>query len=295
VIEERLKISVVIPAYNGRDFLAACLESLVAELAALADVDHEVIVVDDGSADGTPSIVRDKFPSCRLMEHERNHGFTAAVNTGIDHSTGDVLFLLNQDTRLRPGCVQHLLSRLMSAADIGAVGPKFVGFDGRLQKCARSFPTYRHVWYDALLLSRLFPGSREFGSWRMSWFDHTTEREVDQPMGAALMIRGSALDEVGMLDDSFAMFFSDVDLCRRLVNAGYRNLYCPGAIVEHHVGGSTSKRPCRWRTASHAGMYRYLRKHSVWYSRPALWLTGMVLWLGLLPSLVGRYFTRQRS
>ncbi|MBD3257268.1 glycosyltransferase [candidate division GN15 bacterium] len=280
--ESTIQLSVVIPVYNGQAYLKDCLSSLLEDLAG---VRHEVIVVDDGSTDESIALVQEHCSSCRLIELDRNYGFTRAVNVGLEAATGEYILLLNQDTRVHRGAVPALIHRLSGDESIGVIGPKFVSFDDETLRSARAFPTYRHVWYDALLLSKLCARRREFGGWRMSWFDHESETVVDQPMGAAMLFRRRLLDAVGSFDESYPLFFSDVDFCHRLVGGGYRNVYYPPAVVAHAVGGATSQRPIRSRVQSHASLYRFLRRTSRWWSRPVLWLTGVVLWLGLVPSL----------
>jgi GT2 family glycosyltransferase len=151
------------------------------------------------------------------------------------------------------------------------------------QRSARALPEYRHVFYDALLLSKFFPKHREFSSWRMGWFDHETERCVEQPLGSAMLIPREVIEKIGLLDERFPIFFNDVDFCRRLKAAGYKALYCPSAVVEHHHGASTRLRPVAMLIESHRSMYRYLAKYAKWYEYPILWLCGIVLWLGLIP------------
>jgi GT2 family glycosyltransferase len=280
---EPVEISAVIIVYNGVKFLRECLTTLIADLATIP---HEIIAVDNGSADGSADLIAQEFPSVRIVRNGANLGFAKAVNIGTREATGKNLYILNQDLRFRPGATLALLNRINADPSIGMIGPKYVGFDGRLQLSCRAFPTYKHVIYDALLLSRLFPDSREFGSWRMSWFDHETEMFVDQPMGSVMLIPKGVIEKVGGLDESFPIFFNDVDFCRRIAFAGYKQLYFPEAVVEHFVGGSTRNRPVAMKLESHRSMYRYLRKYARWYEFPLLWLCGLLLLLGLVPVLL---------
>ncbi len=276
-------VSAIVIAWNGMKFLPHCLRTLTEDLQQIA---HEVIVVDNGSTDGSAEFVEKTFPSVRLIRNQANLGFARAVNIGIEQANGKYLLLLNQDIRVRKGAIGALLAKIGADRTVGLVGPKFVSFDGATQQSARAFPTFRHVWYDALLLSRLFPKHREFSSWRMGWFDHETELEVDQPMGAAMMIRREVVDQVGKFDERFPIFFNDVDYCRRIKAAGYRLLYYPDAVIEHYVGGSTRVDPIRMKWESHRSMYRYLAKYAKWYEYPLLWMTGLILLLGLIPAIL---------
>ncbi|MFZ1684459.1 MAG: glycosyltransferase family 2 protein [Candidatus Zixiibacteriota bacterium] len=276
------EISAIIIVYNGMKFLPDCLNTLIADIGTIS---HEIIAVDNGSSDGSAELIATNYPDVLLIRNGTNVGFARAVNIGLQTASSQHLYVLNQDLRFKPGATPTLLAKMKGDVSLGMIGPKYVGFDGQLQHSARAFPTCKHVWYDALLLSRLFPSSREFGSWRMTWFDHESELEVDQPMGSVMLIPRGVIEKVGLLDDSFPIFFNDVDYCRRIRAAGYRLLYYPSAVVEHFVGGSTRTRPMRMKIESHRSMYRYLKKYARWYQYPTLWFTGLLLLIGLIPVL----------
>jgi len=280
--DSTIRVSAIVISWNGKAFLADCLRTLSADLEGLS---HEIIVVDNGSTDGSVGIINEVCPQARLILHHANLGFAKAVNAGIGAARGENLFILNQDIRVRPGCTSALLGRLESDRTIGLIGPRFVGFDGELQYSARAFPRYRHIIYHALFLDRLFPKSREFGSWKMTWFDHETEMEVEQPMGAAMLAPRPVIDRVGLFDESFPILFNDVDFCRRLHEAGYTLLYYPTAVIEHFVGGSTRRLPIRMVIESHRSLYRYLRKYARPREYPLLWFCGALLIAGAIPRL----------
>jgi len=294
--DPRPEISAIVIVYNGREFLPDLLRTLTDDLSFAT---YELILVDNGSVDGSIEFVKKHYPNARLVENGTNLGFARAVNIGLQNATGQFLYVLNQDLRFRSGATRTLLDRLKSEPQLGMIGPGYVYFDGNPHKSARALPTYRHVLYRALLLDRLFPHHREFSHWRMGWFDHKEEMYVDQPMGAVMLIPRAVVEKIGYLDESFPILFNDVDYCHRMKLAGYRLLYYPNAVVEHHVGASTSKRPYRMKVISHFSMYRYLRKYARWYEYPLLWVCGMLLVAGLGISLavgfVRRQFTSSKS
>lgn len=287
--ESPVEISAVVISFNGMQFLPECLRTLVEDLEGLS---HEIIIVDNGSSDGSVEFIRDNYPQTQLIENKTNVGFAKAVNEGIKTAKGKYLYILNQDLRFRKGTARSLLDRIKQDDTIGMIGPKFVGFDGRLQWSARAFPSYRHIIYRALFLDRLFPRHPEFSSWRMGWFDHEHERFVDQPMGAVMLIPREVVERVGYMDENFPLLFNDVDYCRRMKEAGYRLLYYPGAVVEHFVGGSTKKMPVKLRIASHRSLYRYLRKYARPAEYPLLWLSGFLLMVSLPPLVVYAMFKK---
>lgn len=282
-MSERPTVSAIVIAWNGMRFVPDCFRTLTEDLKS---VDHELIVVDNGSTDGTPEYISEHYPQVKLIRKDTNLGFAKAVNIGLKAACGEFLYILNQDLRFRPGTVRGLVDRIRQDDSIGLIGPGYVDFDGRRQGSARAFPTFRHIWYKAFLLSDLFPRHREFASWKMGWFDHETELFVDQPMGAVMLVPQRVVKEVGLMDESFVIFFNDVDWCRRIKEAGYRLLYYPGVTVEHFVGGSTRTRPIRMAAKMHRAMYRYLAKYARWYQYPLLWLSGLALAVGLIPQML---------
>ncbi len=280
--DTRIVVSAIVISFHGRKYLSDCLTTLIADLK---DIPHEIIIVDNGSTDGSLDIIRELTPQARVIEHGCNLGFARAVNAGIEAAHGELLWILNQDIRVRRGCLKALMERLAQDTRIGMIGPKFIGFDGVLQYSARAFMRYRYVIYKALLLDFFFPNHKEFGGWKMTWFDHESEMVVEQPMGAAMLIPRQVIDQIGMLDESFPVYFNDVDLCRRMHDAGFTLLYYPKAVIEHFVGGSTRRRPTQMVIESHRSLYRYLRKYARPREYPLLWLCGILLIIGILPRL----------
>lgn len=282
-------ISAVIISYNGIDFIADCLTTLSSDLAGY---DHEIIVVDNHSTDGSLEIIEKICPPASLIRNDRNLGFAKAVNQGIMAARNEFLWLLNQDIRIRPGCLEALLKCYREIDRPGMIGPCLVGFDGSLQKFCRRFPDYHHLLFELTGLAYLFPRSGLFNGWKMGDFDHTYSRAVEQPMGAAMLVARRAVEEVGMLDESFGIFFNDVDFCRRLHRAGYTNYYCTEAVVEHYGGGSVSRHKPKMVWLSHCSMFRYyLKQEKISEApvpvkiirRPLPYLAGLLLMLAALP------------
>lgn len=273
----QIKISVIVITYNGIEFIENCLNSIS---KSLLKESAEIIVIDNGSSDGTVALIEQNYQYVKLIKNTTNLGFAKAVNQGLRECKGEYVFLLNQDTRIVARAISDLATRLAQDEKIGVIGPKFVGFDGNLQKSCRAFPRYRDIFYELTGLSYLFPHSKIFSRWKMGWFDHEIEREVDQPMGAAMMFWRNLLEKVGYFDEAFPIFFNDVDFCRRVIAHGYINLYYPMATVEHFIGGTIRKIKPRMIIESHRSMYRYFRKcnRSI-LSLPALYFCGLVLFV----------------
>ncbi len=251
-------LSICIVNWNTRDHLRRCLDALE---QTTRDLSPAVIVVDNASEDGSAEMVRAQFPQVALLSNPDNRGYAAGCNQALQAVETEFKLLLNPDVTTQPGSVQYLVEFLHSHPQVGAVAPRLRYPDGRVQLTCRSFPTPDTVLYDALGLSRLFPRSRRFGKYRMSYWGHDEERPVDQPMASALLLRDAALRQVGLLDESFPIFFNDVDLCYRLRQAGWEVWFTPRAEMTHYHGASTSQVWPRMLNESHAGFVRFYQKH----------------------------------
>ncbi len=252
------EVSICIVSWNTRDYLDACLQSI---RDAPDPVTREVIVVDNASSDDSAGMVRARYPDVTLIANEDNAGYATANNQAIAAARGEHVLLLNPDIIVHPGALNALLSVLREQPRAGAVAPRLLLPDGSVQASCRSFPGPDVILYEALGLSRLFPHSRAFGKYRMTWWDYDDERQVEQPMASALMLRGEALREVGGMDEDFPIFFNDVDLCWRLREAGWEIWFTPRATMDHVGGAATSQVRRRMLIESHKSFVRFYRKH----------------------------------
>jgi GT2 family glycosyltransferase len=251
-------VSAVIVTYNSREFVAACIESLVRWSTSIR---LEVVVVDNASSDGTADLVARDFPDVRLIRRTSNGGLSVAINEGVMASSGEFVAVLNPDLRFTKDVLGPLAVYLRAHPDVGAVAPKLLDDDGTLQMSCRRFPGHATAIFNRYsLLTRFRPNNRYSSDYLMSDFDHASIRDVDWVSGAAVMLPRRVFDEVGGWDPGYFMFNEDVDLCRRLQNVGYRVVYDPDVCVYHHIGvsKSTSRRMVVER---HKSMWRYYRKH----------------------------------
>lgn len=253
-----MDLSVCIVNWNTRELLRACLESIEAARGRLA---VQVIVVDNASADGSAQMVRESFPSVELIANPENRYYAAANNQALRAAAAPLKLLLNSDIEVPADGLRTLVDWMRERPRVGALAPRLVYPDGRLQHSCRSFPSPDTVMFEALGLSRLLPSSRLFGKYRMTWWGYDEDRPVDQPMASALLLRAEALEEVGLLDEQFPMFFNDVDLCRRLWDAGWEVWFTPTVTMTHHHGGSTRLVRREMMAESGRGFLEFYRKH----------------------------------
>ncbi len=269
-----IDVSVVIVNYNTCDLLDACLQSLRPDRLRT-----EVIVVDNGSSDGSKEMVRSRHKNVRLIENATNRGFAAANNLGISQSSGTYVLLLNSDTTVTQGALEDTV-RFMEEKNLkGIVGCRLLNPDGTLQPSLRSFPSILNVASESFFLYKLFPRSRVFGKYYMSYYDYAESSAVDWVMGAFFMIHRDVLNTVGMLDEQFFMFGEELDFCYRARQAGFPTWYFSGATVFHHWGGSSRDGYARvlWTKGSQLLLFQ---KHFHGLSRKVLHgllLTGMLL------------------
>ncbi len=259
------EISVVIPSWNTKDYLEACLRSL--ERAPKPTV--EVIVVENGSEDGSAALIETSFPDVHLIVNEVNQGFAIACNQGMRVARGRYVFLLNTDTEIRGDALQELYDFLEANQDYAAVAPRLVHPDGSTQRTLQAFPTLATALWFATPLERWFPDSKELRRYFLRDWDQESSADIDQPPAAALLVRRSVLDEIGLFDEELWLFFNDVDLSKRMHAAGWKTRYLAESEVLHHVGGSTR------RFGSFVPMWQknrlaYYRKHHGWFG--GLWI-----------------------
>ncbi|MAG58420.1 MAG: hypothetical protein CMJ83_19200 [Planctomycetes bacterium] len=229
-------LSVVILSWNTRQLVAECLEALQ---GARDGLDVEVVVVDNGSHDGSPDMIAERFPDVVLEPNAENRGYAGGVNQGIARATGRRVCLLGSDTRVKPGTFRALIDHLDAHPEVGAVAPPLLNDDDSYQAACMRFPTIRTaLWWDTPL-NHLWPESKELRRYQMKDWDHRGTREIDQPPGTCFMVRREVLDEVGVMDERLWLFFNDVDWSLRIRHAGYSIWYVEAPGVYHHEGGST--------------------------------------------------------
>jgi len=254
-----MDLSVIIVNYNAGRFLPRCLASIE---AGLDGIEHEVCVVDNASSDGSVPLIASQFPFVQLIANDRNLGFAAGVNRGLEKTSGRYVLWLNPDTEILDGGMAELLRYLNGEPKVGIIGPQIVDPDGGIQLSCRSFPSYRTALFHRYsLMTRWLPGNRYSRQYLHTGWDHATIREVDWVSGACLLHRREVLDDIGGLDERFFMYCEDVDVCLRARQAGWRVHYHPGLRVLHHIAGSSRRSPSLMVVERHRSMWRYYAKH----------------------------------
>jgi GT2 family glycosyltransferase len=254
-----MKLSVVIVNYNVMYFLEQCLYSV---RKAIEGLQAEVFVVDNNSVDGSAKMVREKFPEVILIENNDNLGFSKANNQAVRLSKGEYVLLLNPDTVVEDDTFSKCLTFMDSHPDAGGLGVKMLDGKGNfLPESKRGLPTPDVAFYKIFGLSRFFPKSKIFGKYHLGYLDNDKVHEVDVLSGAFMLMRRSALDKTGLLDETFFMYGEDIDLSYRLVKAGYKNYYFPDTRIIHYKGESTKKGSINYVFLFYNAMIIFARKH----------------------------------
>lgn len=263
----------VIVNYNTKDLLLACLDSIFASEDGFSS---QVIVVDNASTDGSAQAVEERLPQVRLMRNRENLGYAQANNQGLRHAEARYYLLLNPDTVLARDTLARMLRFMEERPEVGIAGPKLVLADGRLDlACRRSFPSPEVSFYRMVGLSRLFPRSRRFGRYNLTYLDPDQVTEVDSVVGAFMLIRADVLEQVGYLDEAFFMYGEDLDLAYRAKAVGWKVYYNPEVEVLHYKRSASTQNRKVARTAFYLAQHLFYRKH--YAEATPRWLHWLIL------------------
>jgi GT2 family glycosyltransferase len=253
-----MKLSIVIICWNDWKVIENCLRSII---DCTHKIEYEVIVSDNGSTDGSEEKIHAQFPDVKVVQNRANLGFAKGNNAGIREARGEYVLILNPDTIIHDGALDRWVAFADCHAEAGAFGCRVQNLDGTYQRSARPFPTIMRSLTAALCLRLLGHLRRPVLTSEYDWWKGDTEREVDWQSGCCVMFRGNVLKQLGGFDERFFYQFEEVDLCRRVWNAGYRIRFTPAASITHLGGQSVKRFPARFAIEVCRNGYRYFYKH----------------------------------
>ena len=241
-------VAAVVVTHNALPWIEQCLASVHGTAT---------VVVDNGSVDGTVAFVRERFPDVRLIESD-NRGLAAGWNVGLTETRGRWVLFLNADAWL----IGDALERLVAIGDAhpraAVVGPRLLSPTGTLQRSVRGFPTLWRLATEYLYLRKLAPGTAWLNGFYGGGFDHESEREAEVVVGACMLVRRAAIDDVGPLDEGFFLFSEETDWCYRFHESGWKTLFTPEARCVHVGGASHGGKLYRENVRGHL---RFFWKH----------------------------------
>jgi GT2 family glycosyltransferase len=251
-------ISIVTVTWNCKYYLKEFLDSLE---VLRANPTVEIIVVDNASDDGTAEFVRDCYPEVTLLSSKENLGFSRGNNLGISKSTGRYICLINPDVKVLDNCIEKMQIFMEAHPTIGLMGPKMLSADRMPSRSCMGAPTLWRMFCRALALDVLFPNSRFFGGFLMPYFDYHQIAEVDILNGWFWMTHRSALENVGLLDETYFMYADDLDWSKRFLDAGWKVVYFPEAESIHYGGGASINAPIRFSVEMQKANFQYWQKN----------------------------------
>jgi GT2 family glycosyltransferase len=249
-------LSIVIVNWNTRNLLRSCLQSVKEE----TNISHEVWVVDNGSTDGSPEMVRNEFPDVHLIANSDNKGFAAANNQALPLCTGEYILLLNSDTVVLEGALDSMVAHMHANPNVGGLGCKLLNADGSLQPSAHRFYSTARSLVENRLAHMVWP-KKHANTPLLSFWDHSTVRRVDWVCGAVLMLRREVIREVGLLDDSFFMYGEEIDWQMRMAKAGHQIWFLPTARIVHYGGGSSRNAVTQMKKMEYKSREMFVEKH----------------------------------
>jgi len=271
-----IDLSIIIVSWNIKDFLRRCLSSIYKNPPAGA---FEIFVVDNNSNDGTVEMIKKEFPDAILIENNKNLGFARANNQALRVSKDRYALLLNPDTEVLAGTLDGLINFMDNHPFCGALGCKIVYSNGNLQRSCRSFPTLLSEFWRNTTLDTLFPKNKLIGKYHIGYWEHNDIREVEQLMGACIMARRKTLEETGLLDEQYFMYYEEVDLCYRIKKAGWKIYFTPEAEIIHYAKQSSKQADVDMLVERNKSLYRFFKKH---YGRLSVYTLRAILFIGML-------------
>jgi len=264
-----MELSIIIVNWNTRNLLVQCLNSIY---QTVETVEMEVWVVDNGSTDGSDAAAVERFPETKFVQNKVNVGFAKANNQALNTAAGRYYLLLNPDTQVSKGAVEKLISFMNAHPEAGGAGAQLINSDGSKQNSIANFPSLATELLNKSLLRWLFP--RQFPGKERNYSESV---EVDSVIGACMMVRRQASDQVGLLDEDYFLFLEETDWCYRMKRAGWKIYHVPQAEVYHFQGKSAEMERKKAKVEYYRSRYHFFKKNK-----------GSLQWILLLVGLLIR-------
>lgn len=254
-----MDLSVVIVNYNTKKLTIDCIQSV---LKSKLNFQYDIFVVDNASSDGSVEQIKSEFPNVHVISNKENVGFSKANNQAIKACSSRYVLLLNSDTIVNENTLDEMIRYMDEETNVGAVGCEVNLPDGTLDKaCHRGFPTPEASLYYMIGLAKKIPNSSKYNSYHKSYMNMHEVHDIDCLVGAFMMVRREAFEQVGLLDEEFFMYGEDIDWCYRIKEAGWRIVYNPTVSIVHYKGASSRRKPFKIVYEFHRAMYLFHKKH----------------------------------
>jgi len=257
-------LSIIVTHHQTPILLKLCLKSIEENIASFGanrdgQVNYEIIVVDSESQPETEELIRNKFNQVKLISFSKNVGYAKIVNEGIKAAQGDYVLILNADIIILGEAVRYLWEYLEEHPEVGIAGPQLVTFSNQIQNSCFNFPSLGAIVARRTFLGELNWGKRKIGQFLIQEGDNLSARPVSWLQGSAMLVRGEAIEKVGLLDERFFMYLEDTDWCRRFWQNGYQVVYQPKAKMAHYYYRASKK----WGGFLDIFLNKYTRLHII--------------------------------
>lgn len=253
-----MDVSIIVVAWNVRDFLQKCLESIYKETKG---IEFEVIYVDNASEDKSVEMVREHFPEVNIIQNTQNKGFAEANNQGIEAAKGRYVLLLNSDTVILDNAIAKTIEFADSHPEAAVVGCKVLNPDKTLQLTCFMFPSILNILLSASYLYKLFRKSKFFGRELMTWWDRDNVKEVDVVAGCFMLVRKKAIQQIGVLDKRYFIYTEETDWCYRFKKNGWKILFTPEPQIIHYGGQTTEQTSEKFRLQLSGSRLIFMKLH----------------------------------
>jgi GT2 family glycosyltransferase len=287
-----LDVSVIVVAWNVRELLRNCLKSVFDQTEGIS---FEVIYVDNASKDGSVIMVREEFPSVKIIENDENLGFIKANNQAIEVARGRYVLLLNSDTLVLDNAIAKTVGFADSQPEAAVIGCRVLNPDRTLQRTCFMYPSILNMFLSATHLYKVFPRSRLFGRELMTWWDFDEVREVQTVCGCYSLVRRAAIQQVGVMDPTYFVYGDDPDWCYRFAQAGWKIMFTPDARIIHYGGQTTRQMARNFRWQLEGSKLIFIRLHrSGWVFPLARFLSSVFFLLRTPYWLVASILRREQ-
>ncbi|MFJ7736030.1 glycosyltransferase family 2 protein [Lysinibacillus sp. NPDC097287] len=275
-----MDLSIVIVNYNTKKLTIDCIQSVI---NSKLNFQYEIFVVDNASSDGSVEQIKKTFPPVYVISNKENVGFSKANNQAIKECNGRYILLLNSDTIVNEDTLDEMIRFMDGETNVGAVGCEVNLPDGTLDKaCHRGFPTPEASFYYLIGLAKKFPNSPKYNSYHKSYMNMNEVHDIDCLVGAFMMVRREAIEQVGLLDEEFFMYGEDIDWCYRIKESGWRIVYNPTVSITHYKGASSRRKPYKIVYEFHRAMYLFHIKH---FATKYNFFVNSVVYMGIVLKL----------
>jgi len=270
------KVSVIFVNHNSDHYLLESVRSLV---NSTKYAPYEIIIVDNNSTDNSLGLVERQYPDIRIVRNPRNEGFAKANNQGMKIGEGDYYLLINNDVYVKNDILKIFVEFMEEHPEAGACGGKLLNKNGRVQQqCKRGFPTPWNIFSHLTGLSKLFPKSRLFAGYLITYIDPDKVAEVDSLSGACMFVRKEVIETSGGMDESFFMYGEDIDWCYRIKQLGWKIYYLPQAEITHYGEKGGKRNKVKRIYEYYRAMFIFYNKH---YKRKYIFIVNWLVYFGI--------------